>query len=559
MLERRHTLNFNLPPLQKKLNRPELSLRRLSHRWEGYASHPLLLIEQSIAYLNMLNRYRVATGRRLALLEFVLTQCAHLISEAFQTFRDEGGFPETSKRRESLTSLLELNQQLLHGYLQVFLQDYTLRDYRYARVRARMPLVGLRILELARCRQMLLALRYQKMPAEVWHAVNQVFFVLYHYETVDRTEWLSGCYRPQLHSNEVREGARQKSTVRQLYISLQLLGMMDLMAWPIHEMAVVDAYLSALADTIAIKEEGDTPRPPAHLVTWFSNEGPPVFQRHHDRQGLLIDVSVLRKRINDDHLYIFTHEGNHDLTALSAPLALLTPYVRGLFVERMRNRLSPRQRREGRTAVHESRVMHIYTGFMEVHRQLMHRNSPEKGAGLTLSEMLAGRSALLADDARQCKEDWSWTVIDESNGGVQIWADERNYFNPLALERLVLYHDTSMAYEHQQVGYIGRLMRPAHARVGIAIIKLGTHAEGVIVQDESLKLAGKALPAILLRSADGRWQLALHARQLLQPGERIFLHWSDKEYRVRLGNYDLMQSEFILHNLAESGDLPTAT
>lgn len=553
---RHYILNFSLPPLQNKLNRPQLNPRGLMQQWAEYAHHPQALAEQSLHYLHQLNRYRVPAHKRLVLLDIVAKPCAVLLADGIQRARNAEGLRENSARREMLTRLQMLAQALVSGYLQVFQQDYLLPEPRYHQVRSRMPVVGGRIMELIRSLQLLYALRYVKLPGEYWQAANQVYFVLSEYETVDRPAPLLGCLRALPRGTEAQDGACQHATVQQLYRALQLLGVMDLMTWPLHELAVLEAYLSAIGDEISILPDEGGPLPPSHLVTSFDQDGPAGFQRRLTSPGRLINVAVLRKRLNEDHLYIFSNENSHDLRWLSAPLSQMPAHERALFVERMRARLSPRQRRDVRAAVQELRAIYVYSGFMEVHRQLARLQDPDASAAQSLSQMLAGRAMLLTDDVRVCKQDWSWRLINEGEGGVQLWAEEAGYFNALTLDRLVLYHDTTSAPDELMVGYVGRLMRPAPGHVGIALIKLGHQPLSVIMQDEALKQADQGWPAILLRGAGERWQLILHERHTPAMAAALTLRFKQQVVEVVLGGVERIQREFKVYNLLQADGLP---
>lgn len=546
--EREFRLNFSAPPQQSKINRPELSVGKLAKEWREYTPHPILLLESEIAYLSQLNRYRVATAKRLALLELALDLGAPLINEAFHTYRNEDGFPESHKRREALEQILELLAQLLHGYMHVFDQDYQLPDYRYAWVRKRLQLAGLRILELVRSQQLLMALRYQKLPAASWQAINQVFFVLYHYETVNQPQQLVGCLRIQLRESEIRDSRRQMATAQQLYVPIQLLGMMDLVAWPVQEIGVADAYIRGMEDRVVVLPDTGAQPPSGHVVTWFGHDGPPQFSRKSNKSGLFFDVGALRKRVNEDHFLLFSGQETPTVENISAPLSVLDEHGRALFVERMRSRLSPRQRRDQRNDVTDHREVFMYAGFMEVHRQLTLTRRPGKSSTKqSLSDMLAGRSSILADDARDVREQGQWEVVNESEGGLQLKATETPFTNPLAMGKLLLFRDMVAAPESLQVGYIGRLMRPKKGQIGVAIIKLGPYAESVAAQDESLQKTGKAWPAILLRTQDGRWQLIFHAKQHLQSGLRLSLRRGTQVLTIQLGSFVLVQREFTVY------------
>lgn len=553
---RHHQLSFSLPPLQNKLNRPLLKPRALMRQWADYAGDPHRLSEQSLQYLHQLNRYRVPMSRRLALLDIIARPCAALIAEGIQQARNSEGFAESVDLRDRLQQLESLNQALLFGYLQVFQQDYRLPEHRYRRVRARVRLVGGRIMELIRCLQLIYALRYLKLPGEWWKTANQVYFVLSEYESVDQPASLLGCVRAVARAADAQDASHQVGTIQQLYRMIQLLGVMDLMTWPIRELAVLEAYLAAVGEEVPILPDDGGQVPPAHLVTHFEHDGPPGFQRHHPCPGRLIDVTALRKRLNVDHMHIFSHHHSQDLRWLSAPLAQFSAHERGLFIERMRARLSPRQRRNRRVLVNEARAIYLYSGFMEVHRQLARLQDPDASVGKSLSELLAGRAAFITDDARACKQDWSWQLVDEGEGGVQLWAEEAGYVQALTLDRLVLYHDTTAAPNELVVGYVGRLMRPASGRIGIALIRLGHLPRPVIVQDDALKQADQGWPAILINAPGGRRQLILHQRHNPGMATTLTLRYQQQTVEVVLGGCERIQREFKVYNLLQADALP---
>lgn len=545
-------LGFNLPPQQRRGRRPTVSVGALQRRWQDLASQPDSLVADLADYLATLNRYPVAVRRRALLLDAALRAAVPIVADTHLRYRDEDGFPESAERRQRLNGATEVVRQLATGYKLVFRHDFVFPELTHTR--ARLALGGHRILELIRTEQRLLAQRYQKLPAQAWRDCNQVYAVMLERGCNEQAQAVAGCLRHQLRVSgaEVSEReAAQHLSPRLLYISIQLLGLADTLVWPSRRLHVLDSYLRAVESRIEILSDPGGEVPAGSVCTDRTHAGPPTFQRLREPPGdaLLLNLTPLLKQLNEDHAALFSLNEQDALKRISAPLSVLDGAERRLFVELLRGRLCPRRRREERVAVNAYRDLRLYCGFMESFRLAQAGKAQKPAAPKTsLHALLCGKSAPMADSAEHCAYG-DWFVVNESPGGILLRTRETRYSTALAIGQLVTYDDISTGARAPQVGYIGRLHRASGDQIEVTVIKLAGYAESVAVQDEALRLTGRALPAILMRSLQGRWQLILHNKQRLEGGSSISLRRGEQVLPTVLGSAALLHPQFTVYEV----------
>lgn len=548
-------LKFDLPHLlRERRAQPETNPGRLDKELNEHADKPLEMMEFSIAYLDALCRYKLAASKRLALLDLVLRHNATLVGGIYMRYREQPGVPEPEARRHNLDRASALLRNLITGYEQVFSHDYTLPDFLYAHTRTRLQTVGTRILELIFALQRFCAMRYQPLAAQYWRDCNQVFFILRHYEKTDVPMRLSGCVRSQLRE-ATDAGGGQMSTAEQLYLGMQMLGIIDPMTWPSHQVHIIDAYLKQVESLLAIRpdERGDVPS--GHVLTLYALDCPPLYTRSEAwKPGYLIDLGALKKQINNDHALIFSLPPEAALEKISPPLSVLEADDRPLFIDTLRQKLHPRQRREHRSVINEYRDLNVFFGFMAAHNRLVSEQTPKTRPGKardTLAELLAGRSAVLAEDSRDVSEG-QWFVVNDSEGGLNIKTRETRYTTAMNIGQIVLVRKLRQADE-PQLGYVTRLGRLNGSEISVVIVKMSSYVEAVAIQDVEMHKAEQAWPAFLIRNAEGRWQLVLHTNNRFAIGQSLFVRRNKQIASVMLGEAAYVHQEFSVHNLRTPG------
>lgn len=549
---RDYRLKFELPNyLKGRGERPEISAGAVAKVLRSYNATPLVALEYGISQLALLNRHKLSTWRRMRLLETYLRYLAPHIANVYLNCRDHHAVPESSARRENLDRVGEVLKELSAGYERILDHDYRLSDLRYALNRPRLQQTGHRLLDLILTEQRVNALRYQLLAPRRWAVCNQVFFILWHYEDAAQAARLSGCIPTYLRENRSGiEAGAIKATAQQLYISIQLLGMVDTLTWPAEQIHVMDAYMKIIEPKVKIRDDAGGEVPSGHLLCLFGQDRPAAYSRKDKyTTGLLLDISALKTQVNDDHAIIYSLPSEEAVEKMSPPLSVLGAQDRGLFLERLRLRLHPRLRRDERQHINQYENMKAFFGFTEAHRRLSNIQNPKaKSQDTTLSELLAGRTSMLTDDSRQIKDEARWFVVNDSEGGMQIKTRETTYVTPMAIGQVALFNDIDGTDTDFIIGYIGRITR-ASGDLLITLIKLADEVRAIAVQTPSEQKSEQAWPAFLIRNRNARWQIVAHNKNKLSSGANIFLRQDKKTTSVILGEAASRHEEFTIFSV----------
>ncbi|OGT22132.1 MAG: hypothetical protein A2V90_05685 [Gammaproteobacteria bacterium RBG_16_57_12] len=539
-------LRFDLPYMRKADDaKLSLSVGDLRKEWHPYTKNSLLLIEHVIDYLDMLNHSQVPAQTRLKILEYILQMIyPHVVSVSQQHDVNES-FPETEERRWGLASALSVIQQLAIGYKHLFIEDYHLPDKAYLQQRDRLCQSGVRILELTGIEQRIGALRYQKLSRQAWRECHQVFFALHQYEDVDEPRRLAGWFRLPLNASK-QEGM---ATPKQLFIAIQLFGIVDTLSWPGRFIAALDSYLRRSESSIVIARDETGVLPGGYVVCYFDYAGPgQLAKTEQGRAGILMDIRPLLAQLERDNFYLAEQSPDERIKNLSPPLMQLHEHDRQIFLELLAKKLLMHHRVEERVYVGANREMDIYFGFMEGYRHIQGMNGASKdvardGLPRSLNDILAGRTAALTEDSRHCR-DAQWFVVDESRSGIRIRTNESRYTNPMGHGQLVVMECSAGQPTATQLGYVCRLHRPGKDELEVTIVRLSDAFECVGIQDEGMRQTGRAIPAYLFHADDVSHRLIFHSRQQRQPGEELIMQAKMAENGVVLGNIAFIQQEF---------------
>ncbi|MEJ2397264.1 MAG: hypothetical protein P8Z67_03170, partial [Gammaproteobacteria bacterium] len=101
------------------------------------------------------------------------------------------------------------------------------------------------------------------------------------------------------------------------------------------------------------------------------------------------------------------------------------------------------------------------------------------------------------------------------------------------------------------LGYVSRINRPNDQQVEVAIVRLSSHAEDAIVQDNENK-TGKGV--IIFKTLDNKWCLvARHDYEFINGQPLRLLREDNKRVPARLGNALLTKQDFIVYELSSPG------
>lgn len=542
-----HALRFDLPLRQKeKRFSPELVPRTLRKVLEQAGSQRM---DFACDQLKLLVKYQLSSKKRLVLLEILAKDGVEFINGIYSKYRDTPGLAEGRERAAELRRVLEWISLLKSGYQQVFLDEYQQTPERYQRSYSRHLQVGMRILELLFMEQRICALRYQVFSTRSWRDLNQVFCTLFLNGDVFQPQKLLSVFT---NSGDSANKAAGKMSASQLYVSMQLFGLADCYTWPSSFVRVLDRYIALHAKDAPIKSDPGNELGSGHLLTFFNWNRPALFRREQRHAvAVQIDISALKREINNDHATLSTLEEEQSLHHVSAPLVALSSYQRVAFIELLRNKLRPYHRKEERQIVNAYRDFSIAVGFMNCHKRI---SKPESEAqqretvlNTSLNEMLEGSATHLVDDRRDLKKS-DWLVVNESRGGIQLYTKENPYLCSLNIGQMVLFSQAGRTNTTPQLGRVLRLMRTGNGDISVTLQKLQGELEALLLQNEKMKESASAVPALSLRDRkQNSWQILTPAKftDQLCSGE-IFVRRKSERFTVRVLRVSARHYDFSL-------------
>lgn len=542
----------------KNANKSDLSRKDITNELDTYKRFPVRLLEETSKTLQKLNRLLIKPKQRQELAELLASYIYPIVLLWYEKYQNqENSLPESNERRNALTASVDAIQQLSIAYKLLFREycsdnkkKYNKLSYQYAA----------RALELIRLEQRLRALRYQKLPKISWQHCNQLFFSQAHHKEIDENYALIGLIGVRKESDKLRRGGVPSSTIRKLYISIQLFGLLDVTTWPTRMFNVPDAYLDILAgEGVKIAADHGNELKQGNLLTHCNSEMPPVFKRGDNLPAPLIqlDYTNLYNVLVKDHKEIGKQQfiDKFDESKFSRPLAEIKEVDRVPVVELMIMGLTSRERRQKRHASFDDSVLSVYFGFHEVNRLLQDLVAPDQARvkkSRQFIDTLAMSSALLAEE-QQHHMNSSWTITNFSAGGLLISTEETDFSNPIQIDMLVAFTMPDNK-DHPILGFVRRLNRPTSKHVEIAIVRLSNYAETAGVQDQNELDSSTAKAVMLIKDIRGEWNLIIKTSMHYAKGQPLKLvRANGSSLPVRLGEVVYAKKDFKVFELRSPG------
>lgn len=524
----------NLPSPIKELKRNELDKTPYVERLEQLRNFPDKLFQNAAQILSSFNRAIIKPNKRLELISAVIGQVYPVLAETIDKYRQQQySLPENHARREVLLAATTMVEQFSIVYKHVFKTDIA-EDT--AKNHERMNMCAFRILELIRIEQRLRALRYQKLPTSTWVDCNKIFFYTLEHVDIDKEFKLLGTASRWVKAKNGSSHSLPSCSIKSLYFSIQLFGVLDITTWPVWLFQVSDQYLEFINDALRLIPDHGQEVVPGWLVTAANHNGIASFKRLEAMQSpsIIIDYSNLYNYLVTEHEALTQKRmlENYDESQLSEPLKHIHKYDRIPVLETILLSLRQRERYQKRHAAIGSEDFRVYFGFEETYRLLSDMAQLDKKE---LSEMrdfidtLAGKSSIVLDDAQASMR--GWEMINFSTGGLLLGTEESDFASPIEIGQVVAF-TPSKEEQEPLLGCINRVQRTNYRNVEVAIFRLSTHSEAALaVQTE--KDSKKGLPVILMRDMDEKWKywclisMALflaHRYNLLELMERKYRH-----------------------------------
>ncbi|MFP4611335.1 MAG: hypothetical protein ACLFQT_09965, partial [Thiohalophilus sp.] len=397
----------NLTRPYKDAGRRDLDRERYLQMLVHYQRAPVRLLEEAVRIQANLNRLKMKPEKREQLTRAVLGQVYPVVAMWYEKFQAaQSSLPESNERRNALEASIRAIEQMAISYKLLFHTDYSASPSGFARNRQQLVARGLRIIELLRLIQRLKALRYQKMSKTDWLDVNQAFFSMLLHNAVNEQLDLLGTVGVRSRQIKSERSNTPKGSMQEIYLSIQLFGLLETNSWSTHLLHIPDAWLNTLGmESFRIIADNHAPMQPGSLITYLNNSSPPQFQRREDIKGpsILIDYTGLYNALVREHENIGRMKflGKYDARKLSKPLQAVKEEERLPLLESMLFELRQRARQQKRHRVHTYDALRVYIGREEVMRLLRDissRDIQKTMASRQFVDKLARQSSLLAED-----------------------------------------------------------------------------------------------------------------------------------------------------------------
>ncbi len=549
--------------------------------WRELGGHPIELLREIDRYLKRANGERLPPRGRLRWMIFCLQYACPAIRKIYSEHHKGDAVPETHDRREGLMVAIQVCSQLSMGFKHILRHDYQLSDARYSRVRGRVRECAQLVLELIRMEQRLRALRYQKLPATAWLDCNRIFFAIRQCEDVHAEHKALSCLQVPLErkggNTELSRRLPQNISIHQLFILIQLFGLMDTNTVSSQKMHIVDAQLAKVLPKLKVVTDTGMALAMGQVIVYGNQDRPPFFERQDEkaeaslaRQRLLakeeqgaaggqqvpvavcIDLLLLEESLRQEHEQLYSLFDSSDAGDRSRMVADSQDLTRLLTVDAMCDKLHMKRRRHPRNYSLGKKILYVYTGFMSVYQLLMETEMADDERALLsdehqLRDALAERSALIATD-RDSSSAGQWFVMDVSAGGVHIKTRESQFTTALFIGQLVAFGYTRDELQSPTVAYVSRFLRNG-SDIEVTLRTLSTRVEATAVQSDFLSQSEMALPAIWARLVDGREGVILHQSHRLSLATPVVLERGGERVSRTIQSTGTLQREFILHIL----------
>jgi len=552
----------NLPSAFKDIPRG-FKKEQLLDKIEGLGRWGLRQLQEAASALSSLNRYHMKADKRVEIVRSIIGLIYPTMARHYEIYQGKiMSLPESDERRNVLLASIEIADQAALAYKHLFKEIYSPKAQTHKRHRERVVEAGFRILEFIRIEQRFRALRHQKLPPGQWQDLNRTFFsLLLHKEENERLKLL-GSIGTWIKVNKKETNEKLQTplrSIKHIYLSTQLFGLLDAPSWSMRLIHTPDAYLDVVENALRIFPDSGENLEPGWLLTHIDQKGPPLFQRepHLPEPRIYIEYSNLYNRLVADYeeLAKMKFIGRFDADKLSRPLLDLESMERFPLLETMLFGLRPRERKQKRRAAFGHETLRLYFGFRDSYKLLTDLTAPDVKRIIesrVFADMLASHSASTTDEATVSNRT-RWEIVNFSTGGLLVLTRESAYANPIQIGQIVAFIPKE-ELKRPLLGYVSRISRPSDQQVEVAIVRLSNHAEAAVIHedDQTTGRTGKAV--LIFQSLDGRWCLvARHAYDLVSGTPMRLVREDGRQLPARLGNVMLTKQEFVIFELSAPG------
>ncbi len=526
--------------------RPELKPPRVRALYTEQRENRRALLATVTEHARTLNRWQMPPAARCELAEIGLWTAVPAARElVMQALSEPGGVPETAPRVELLESIATTLQVLLIAYLLVFEADYAKSRFWYSRARPRVYLCAQRILDLIGLLQQVRALRYQRLSGAQWRIAHTVFRVMLECEQVEvPLETLGSLFAP-------RRG-RDPRSLRDLYGSLQIPWVLDLLCWPESLYQFVLDYCRGIPDAVRILLSETPSGPRQAAVGCYSEREPgPAAVPQAEGLALVLDYSVLVTQAGADFAEVRKSRAARNPYLLPRRFGQLDPtqqLVAGyLMVNACDRRPIPWSATRRRA---EDLDLRVHTGFQDIFEHLVAIFDPRGfiASRRELANLFAQRSAAIGEDhTTEVKS--LWHILLEAPGRLRLQTQETRFTHRLSIGSFLVYGVGDLGVRQPRLGKVTRIHRPDAGFVQVDILEFADYARPLAVNGANAN-SGAAAPvrALFAFSPDSGWSILLPNDDQFWEDARITLIGGGQELPAELGELrDLGENYCLFH------------
>lgn len=555
---RAHALEFDGVAPSLEFGKPRHSLLSFFRYCHANRGRGVLVLQEAGEHLAALNRYPVSVLTRWLHARVADHYLRPALGGVYTVYSKSNENPESEERKQHTQLAIQAAQQLGVCYALVLSALCRIPDRTYALCHDKALILGHRILELIHAEQHLCALRRMKLPERSWRNCNRLYFALNECENVQREMMLAGylaepdrpAWKPKL-----RDAAPTHASVQQIYIALQVTGMMDSATWPPQQFFWVLVYLRRTLPRLKLRPYTPQAFNDASVIITPSDDCSPTFKVRNNptEPALLLDVGPLLRRVERDLERL--NAGQQDtLFKRLVGVAGVNLLEQAQLLEHLQRKLHYHADRDTRSYVNEYVELNLHWGFAEVFaivKQVSNNDDQWRFDDLAVTAQAAAKfTSPRGHDATE-QPAKPYFLVNESSSGMQFKFQDTPGTKSLFIGQLIACMRAAGDARRSvpQVAYISRLQRSRGGEVEVAVQKLAYEAECVGVQDAHMQSDNKALPGLLLHCLDGKWRFLLHSKHGSYAISKLFLRSGEQTRNLRLGRMYLYQPEFVLFDM----------
>ena len=550
----------NLAPIYKRADKKTPTADSCKKTLSQFTNSPIRILEEAKNILSTCNSVELKPEARLEIANTVFSLVYPEFSLWYYKYQKmESSLPESRERKTTLVACIEALETLAIAYEVHFRELFTSVPAKFKKVKDKLSHSGFRIMEVLLLLQRMRALRYQKLPRTDWHNCNQVFFSMALHNAIDDEQQLHGSVGMREQTLKDNRKGLYKSSIKQLFLSIHLFGLMDVSTWPIQLFHVPDAYLEFLnGEGLKVSADSGDKLQPGWLYIDLYQDEPLRFERAATRQepSVLVDYSLFYNTLVKDHEEIGKMKfiSDFDPQKLSRPLQKFNEEYRIPVLDLMIMALQSRSRIQKRYTSFNDEALKVYFGKKDVLHLLTDLSRADKNEvkrSRQFVDTLAQQSALLSyDDNLHMRS--SWSIVNFSTGGMMIQTTENSFNNPIQLGQLMAVIP-SETLTNPTLGVVVRLQRQHDGFIEVAVQALSNHPEiGFIFDSKSDDAKGRGV--IVYPSINGSWYAVLNPADTAVPGTPFWLVRPRVDrIPVRLGEIYMSKKEFVIFELSSPG------